>query len=38
MSSTMKDIVSRTNGELYIGVVGGSRQFGNTLYNYNICR
>ena len=25
MSSTMKDIVSRTNGELYIGVVGSSR-------------
>ena len=25
MSSTMKDIVSRTNGELYIGVVGSVR-------------
>ena len=30
MSSTMKDIVSRTNGELYIGVVGVVREFGNT--------
>ena len=29
MSSTMKDIVSRTNGELYIGVVGSVREFGN---------
>jgi hypothetical protein len=31
MSSTMKDIVSRTNGELYIGVVGVVREFGNIL-------
>ena len=29
MSSTMKDIVSRTNGELYIGVVGSVRHFVN---------
>ena len=32
MSSTMKDIVSRTNGELYIGVVGGMREFGNIYF------
>ena len=32
MSSTMKDIVSRTNGELYIGVVGVARHFGNTFF------
>ena len=32
MSSTMKDIVSRTNGELYIGVVGVVREFGNTSF------
>lgn len=35
MSSTMKDIVSRTNGELYIGVVGCSSQFDNTYAYYN---
>ena len=34
MSSTMKDIVSRTNGELYIGVVGVVREFGNTFCKY----
>ena len=32
MSSTMKDIVSRTNGELYIGVVGVVHDFGNIYF------
>lgn len=32
MSSTMKDIVSRTNGELYIGVVGVVHDFCNIYF------
>ena len=36
MSSTMKDIVSRTNGELYIGVVGVVHDFGNIFFLKNL--
>ena len=36
MSSTMKDIVSRTNGELYIGVVGVVHDFGIIFFLKNL--
>ena len=32
-NNVLKDVCNRTNGELYIGVVGSVREFGNTFLN-----